>query len=141
MAEIVSESGVRFQPTGIVRERLKKAGADAALLDAIDRAALKHQNRSKRAILELAKEEATVVWYRSLQSPLSEELCNLFNSKKLGITCVVHRSGSGNLYRRLQEAQSGVNRADLVQTSNIDDFVRLRREGPLRVTGPRELKT
>jgi len=132
VAEIVSESGVRFQPTGIVRERLKKVGADAALLDAIDRAALKRQNRSKLEILKMARDEATVVWYSSLQSPLAEELCNRFNSKKLGITCVVHRSGSGNLYRRLaQEAQAGVNSGDIIQTSNIDDFVRLRREGAL----------
>lgn len=131
VAEIVNERGVSFQLTSLLRERLRKAGADASVFEAIDRAVVKQQNRSKREILELAKEEGTVVWYTSLQSPLAEELCSRFNSKKLGISCVVHRSGSGNLYRRLgREAQSGV-RADLVQISNVDDFVRLRRDGAL----------
>ena len=132
VTEIVSERGVSFQPTSIVRERLKKAGADAALLEAIDRAALKRQNRSKPEILKMARDEATVVWYSSLQSPLSEELCSRFNAQNPGITCVVHRSGSGNLYRRLvEEAQSGVTRADVIHTSNIGDFVRMRSDGAL----------
>jgi iron(III) transport system substrate-binding protein len=132
VTEMVRERGVNFRPNSNLRERLKKAGADAPLLEAIDRAALKQQKKSKREILELAKGEATVVWYSSLQSPFAEELCNRFNIKKLGISCILHRSGSGNLYRRLaREAQSGVNSADVVQTSNIDDFVRLRRDGAL----------
>ena len=142
VTDIVNERGVNFQPTRNLRERLKKAGADDALLTAIERASSKLKNRSKREILELAKDEATVVWYTSLQSPFAEELCNRFNIKKLGISCVVHRSGSGNLYRRLaQETQSGVNNADIIQTSSVDDFVRLRREGALLRYRPEGIET
>jgi len=132
LTDIVNESGVKFRLSNALKERFRKAGADAPLLEAIERAASKRKIRSKQEILELAKEEATVFWYSSIQSPLSEELCNRFNSKKFGITCVVHRSGSGNLYRRLvAESTSGVNRADIIHTSNIDDFVRLRQAGAL----------
>jgi iron(III) transport system substrate-binding protein len=132
VAALVDERGVNFSLTNSLREKLRKTGADAALLEAVNRAASKLTNKSKPEILKMARDEATVVWYSSLQSPLSEELCSRFNSQNPGIACVVHRSGSGNLYRRLaQEAQSGVTRADVIHTSNIDDFVRLRREGAL----------
>ena len=132
VAKLLDERGVSFSLTNSLRERLRKAGADATLLEAIGREASRLTNRNKGEVLKLAEGEGMVVWYSSLQSPLSEELCKRFNSKNLGITCVVHRSGSGNLYRRLaQEAQSGVNSADIIHTSNIDDFIRLRREGAL----------
>jgi iron(III) transport system substrate-binding protein len=139
---LVNERGVGFSLTNSLREQLRKAGADAALLDAIGRAASRLTNRNKSETLKMAKSEAKVVWYSSLQSPLSEELCNRFNSKNLGITCVVHRSGSGNLYRRLaQETQSRAYTADIIHTSNIDDFVRLRREGALLRYRPDGIET
>src|SRR5215470_3572454 len=125
LTEIVNESGVKFQLSNFLKERFRKAGADASLLEAIERAGSKRKNTSKREIIELAKKEAMVVWYSSIQSPLSEELCNRFNSKNFGITCVVHRSGSGNLYRQLvAESTSAVNKADVIHASNLDDFVR-----------------
>jgi iron(III) transport system substrate-binding protein len=132
LTDIVNESGVRFQLSNALKERFRKAGADASLLEAIERAGSKRKNRSKQEIIELAKKEAMVVWYSSIQSPLPEELCNRFNSKKVGITCVVHRSGSGNLYRQLvAESTGAVNKADIIHTSNLDDFVRLRQAGAL----------
>ena len=130
LTNLVNESGLKFELTDILKEKFRKAGADAALLGALEKAAAQRQNRSKREILELANDEAKVVWYTSLQSPIPEELCNRFNSKNIGIACVVHRTGSGNLYRRLvAESKSGVTKADVIHTSNIDDFVRLRQAG------------
>lgn len=81
---------------------------------------------------ELAKKEGKVVWYSSLSLPIAQELCNLFNSKNLGIECVLHRDGSGNLFTRWQqEAKAGIYNADVLHTSNIGHFVSLRKENAL----------
>ncbi|RMF87785.1 MAG: extracellular solute-binding protein [Nitrospinota bacterium] len=80
-------------------------------------------------VMELARKEGKVVWYSSIALPIAQELCNLFNSKNLGIECVLHRSGSGKLFRRLlQEARAGIYNADILHTSNIGHFVTLRKE-------------
>ncbi len=80
-------------------------------------------------VMELAKKEGKVVWYSSIALPIAQELCNLFNAKNLGIECVLHRSGSGKLFRRLlQEARAGIYNADVLHTSNIGHFVTLRQE-------------
>ncbi|MFQ5853923.1 MAG: hypothetical protein ACE5JU_25470, partial [Candidatus Binatia bacterium] len=69
--------------------------------------------------LEKAKKEGKVVWYSSLTLKISQEVCSLFNSKNLGITCELHRSGSSKLYRRIrQEARGKIFRADVIHTSN-----------------------
>ena len=127
VAALVEERGISFRPTASLMENLRKAGAGAALLAAVERASAKTKARSKREILDLAKSEAKVVWYTSLLSPLPEALCNRFTAATPEIACEVHRSGSGNLFNRLSgEMKSGVYRADVYHSSNVDDFVRLR---------------
>lgn len=85
-----------------------------------------------QSTMELAKKEGKVVWYSSLSIPIATELCNLFNSKQMGIECMLHRDGSGNLYTRwLQEAKAGIYTADVLHTSNIGHFVSLRKENAL----------
>ncbi|MBI4081724.1 MAG: extracellular solute-binding protein [Candidatus Lambdaproteobacteria bacterium] len=82
--------------------------------------------------MEMAKKEGKVVWYSSISLAIAQELCNTFNAKKLGIECVLHRDGSGKLYRRwIQEAKSNIYAADILHTSDIGHFVTLRREGAL----------
>ncbi|MCZ6625434.1 MAG: extracellular solute-binding protein [Deltaproteobacteria bacterium] len=82
-----------------------------------------------QTIMQKAKEEGKVVWYSSLTLKIAQEVCNLFNSKKMGIECVLHRSGSGKLYRRwTQEAKSGIYSADVLHTSNIAHFLALRKK-------------
>ena len=59
--------------------------------------------------LAMAKKEGKVVWYSSISLPIAQEVCNLFNSKKMGFDCVLHRSGSGKLFKRyVQEAKSKI---------------------------------
>jgi len=71
-----------------------------------------------------AKKEGKVVWYSSLLLSHSQKVCNLFNSKKLGIKCILHRDGSGKLYRRYRtEARGKIFRADVLHTSNIGHFM------------------
>ncbi|MFQ5895072.1 MAG: ABC transporter substrate-binding protein, partial [Nitrospinota bacterium] len=80
-----------------------------------------------QSVMEKAKREGKVVWYSSLTLSIAQAVCNLFNKKKLGIECVLHRSGSGKLYRRYrQEAKGKVYRADVLHTSNIGHFLIMR---------------
>ncbi len=77
-----------------------------------------------QSTMEKAKKEGKVVWYSSLTTKISQEACNLFNSKNLGIECELHRSGSSKLFRRYrQEARGKVFRADVIHTSNIGQFI------------------
>ena len=55
---------------------------------------------SAQSTMEKAKKEGKVVWYSSLTLKISQEVCNLFNSKNPGIKCELHRSGSSKLYNR-----------------------------------------
>jgi len=82
--------------------------------------------------MEAAKKEGKVVWYSSLSLPIAQLVTNTFNAKKLGVEAVLHRSGSGKIYRRwLQEAKSGIFVADIFHTSNISHFVTLKKQGQI----------
>ncbi len=77
-----------------------------------------------QSTMEKAKKEGKVMWYSSLTLKISQEVCNLFNSKNLGITCELHRDGSSKLFRRYrQEARGKIFRADVIHTSNIGQFI------------------
>ncbi len=74
--------------------------------------------------LEKAKKEGKVVWYSSLTSQISQPVCNLFNSKNLGIECILHRSGSSKIFNRYRrEARGKIFRADVFHSSNIGQFI------------------
>jgi iron(III) transport system substrate-binding protein len=80
--------------------------------------------------LAKAKKEGKVVWYSSLALPIAQEVCNAFNAKKVGFECVLHRSGSGKLYKRwVQEAKSKIFEADVLHTSNSGHFLTLQKQG------------
>ena len=82
--------------------------------------------------LAKAKEEGKVVWYSSLALPIAQEVCTLFNEKKMGFDCVLHRSGSGKLFKRyIQEAKSNIFTADVFHTSNLGHFVSLKKQDQL----------
>jgi iron(III) transport system substrate-binding protein len=80
------------------------------------------------ALMRAAKKEGKVTWYTAVATAQAQEVCKAFNDKKLGVNCIVHRDGSGPLYRRyLQEAKSGVHVADVFHTANIGHFLNLRK--------------
>jgi len=86
-----------------------------------------------------AKKEGKIVWYSSLLLSHSQKVCSLFNSKKLGIKCILHRDGSGKLYRRYRtEARGKIFRADVLHTSNIGHFMIL--HGKLKFIRPYKVK-
>ncbi len=77
--------------------------------------------------MRAAKKEGKILWYSSMSLPITQAVCKRFNAKKLGITCVAHRSGSGKLYRRyLQEAKGGIYKADVFHTSNLGHFLNMK---------------
>lgn len=81
------------------------------------------------ATLRAAKKEGKVTWYTAVATAVAQNACKIFNEKKLGVTCVVHRDGSGPLYRRiLQEAKGGVFVADTFDSANTGHFLSLRKD-------------
>ena len=87
-------------------------------------AALTWVPANAQSTMEKAKKEGKVIWYSSLTLKISQEVCNLFNSKNPGIKCELHRSGSSKLYNRYrQEARGKIFRADVIHTSNIGQFI------------------
>ena len=79
------------------------------------------------ATMRAAKKEGKVVWYSSLTINIAQDICNRYNKKKTGIKCVLHRDGSGKLYRRyLQEKKGNIYVADVIHTSNLGHFLNLK---------------
>ena len=79
------------------------------------------------ATMRKAKKEGKVTWYSSLTLPVSQAVCNAYNKKKTGIKCILHRDGSGKLYRRyLQERKGNIYVADVIHTSNLGHFLNLK---------------
>ncbi len=92
-----------------------------------------------QSTLELAKKEGKVVWYSSVSLRVAQNICNLFNAKKLGVECVLHRDGSDKLFSRWrQEAKAGLHIADIIHTSEIGHFVSLQKEEALLKYRPKE---
>jgi len=81
------------------------------------------------AVMRAAKKEGKVTWYTAVATAVAQNACKKFNAKNLGVTCTVHRDGSGPLYRRiLQEAKSGVFVADVFDSANTGHFLSLRKD-------------
>ncbi len=79
------------------------------------------------ATMRAAKKEGKVTWYTSITLNIAQDLCNRYNKKKTGVKCIVHRDGSGKLYRRyLQERKGGIYVADVIHTSNLGHFLNLK---------------
>ena len=103
--------------------RVMKFGFAAALSAAI----LMSFPAASSAGMREAKKEGKILWYSSMSLPITQAVCKRFNAKKMGITCVAHRSGSGKLYRRyLQEAKGGIYKADVFHTSNLGHFLNMK---------------
>jgi len=79
---------------------------------------------AEAADMRAAKKEGKILWYSSLLLSTSQKVCKAFNDRKLGIQCILHRDGSGKLYRRYRtEARGKLFKADVIHTSNIGHFI------------------
>jgi iron(III) transport system substrate-binding protein len=74
-------------------------------------------------LVDLGRKDGKVVWYTSVESSVADVVAKAFQDK-YRISVDVVRTGSERVLTRfLQEAQAGVRAADVVQTSDVGDFV------------------
>jgi iron(III) transport system substrate-binding protein len=70
-------------------------------------------------LIEAAKKEGTVVAYTAVDLKVAEKLAEAFKQKFPGVDVQVERSGSERIFQRIgQEIESGINNADVVNTSD-----------------------
>ncbi len=84
------------------------------------------------ALIEAAKKEGKVVWYTSLDLPVSERVAKAFEAKYSGIAVRVERTGAERVFQRIgQEYASRIHAVDIVQSSDAAHFIVWKRDGLL----------
>ncbi len=94
------------------------------------------------ALIEAAKKEGKVVWYTSVDLPLSEKVGKAFEAKYPGISVRVERSGAERVFQRIgQEYSSKIYAVDVVNSSDAAHMIVWKRDGwlgALRAGGCRQ---
>src|SRR3954447_24279716 len=71
-------------------------------------------------LIDAAKKEGKVVWYTSLDLPVSEKIARAFEAKYPGVSVGVERTGAERVFQRVgQEYASRVYAANVVQSSDV----------------------
>jgi iron(III) transport system substrate-binding protein len=84
------------------------------------------------ALIEAAKKEGKVVYYTSIDLPVSERLAKAFEAKFPGIAVRVERTGAERLFQRIgQEYASNIHAVDVVNSSDAAHFIVWKRDGLL----------
>jgi iron(III) transport system substrate-binding protein len=92
------------------------------------------------ALIEAAKKEGKIVWYTSLDLPVSERVGKAFEAKYSGVSVRVERTGAERLYQRIgQELKSNIHAADVVQSSDAAHFIVWKRGGLLAPYVPEDV--
>jgi iron(III) transport system substrate-binding protein len=113
------------------------AGAVAPLAPA---AALPEASPVTPALVEAARKEGKVSFYTSVDVEVAEKIAAAFRAKYPGIELLVERAGSERVFQRIgQETGSGINNADVVNTSDGAHFVIWKREGLLTPYVPEDV--
>src|SRR3954453_16384897 len=82
------------------------------------------------ALIEAAKKEGKVVWYTSVDLPLSEKVGKAFEAKYPGIAVRVERSGAERVFQRIgQEYSSKIYAVDVVNSSDAAHMIVWKRDG------------
>jgi iron(III) transport system substrate-binding protein len=83
-------------------------------------------------LIAAAQKEGLVVFYTSIELRLAERMGKEFEARYPGITVQVERSGAERIFQRVaQEEGSGVQAADVVESSDIGHALAWKREGLL----------
>lgn len=89
---------------------------------------------------EAAKAEGKVVFYTATDVAVAEKLAELFEKTYPGIDVQVERAGSERVFQRIgQEISSGINNADVIETSDAVHFEYFKRQGWLQAAVPQEV--
>ncbi len=93
-----------------------------------------------QALIEAAKKEGKVVWYTSVDLPLSEKVGKAFETKYPGISVRVERSGAERVFQRIgQEAASNIRACDVVNSSDAAHMIVWKRDGWLAPYMPEDV--
>jgi iron(III) transport system substrate-binding protein len=92
------------------------------------------------ALIEAAKKEGKVVWYTSVDLPLSEKVGKAFEAKYPGIAVRVERSGAERVFQRIgQEYSSKIYAVDVVNSSDAAHMIVWKRDGWLAPYVPEDV--
>ena len=92
------------------------------------------------ALIDAAKKEGKVVWYTSVDLPLSEKVGKAFEAKYPGISVRVERSGAERVFQRIgQEYSSRIYAVDVVNSSDAAHMIVWKRDGWLAPYVPEDV--
>jgi len=92
------------------------------------------------ALVEAARKEGKVVWYTSVDLPLSERIARTFEAKFPGIAMRVERTGAERVFQRIgQEYASRVYAVDIVNSSDAAHLIIWKRDGLLAPYVPEDV--
>jgi len=92
------------------------------------------------ALIAAATREGQVVYYTSLDLPVSERLAKTFEAQFPGIAVRVERSGAERVFQRIgQEYASRVHAVDVVNSSDASHFIAWKRDGLLAACVPEDV--
>ena len=87
-------------------------------------------------LVEAARREGSVVWYTSVDLSVAQSLAKAF-TEKYGVQAEVNRNGSERIFAQfMKEADTGVNAADVVHTSDASNFIEMKDKGYLATYRP-----
>jgi len=96
------------------------------------RAAAPEPSAITPALIAAAKREGKVIYYTSIDLPVSEQLARTFEAKFPGIAVRVERSGAERIFQRIgQEHASNIHAVDVVNSSDASHFIAWKRDGLL----------
>src|SRR6202521_879883 len=123
------------------RTILKASGAAAAAVFASPiRAAAPEPTAITPALVEAAKKEGKVVYYTSIDLPVSERIAKAFEAKFPGIAVRVERTGAERVFQRIgQEYGSNIHSVDVVNSSDASHFIVWKRAGMLAPFVPEDV--
>src|SRR5215210_5184085 len=91
-------------------------------------------------LVAAAQKEGKVVWYTSIDLPVSERIAKAFEAKYPGITPRVERSGAERVFQRIgQEYSSRIYAVDLVNSSDAAHLIAWKRDGLLAPFVPEDV--
>ena len=91
-------------------------------------------------LVEAAKKEGTVVYYTAVDVKVAEKVAAAFKAKYPGIEVQVERTGAERLFQRIgQELESGINNADVINSSDAAHAIYWKRKGWLAPVLPDEV--
>jgi iron(III) transport system substrate-binding protein len=92
------------------------------------------------ALIEAAKKEGVISYYTAVDVKVAEKVAQAFKEKYPGIEVQVERTGAERLFQRVgQEIESGINNADVINTSDAAHALYWKRKGWLAPVLPDEV--